>query len=241
MDFFEGRVPEADIRRFNFLAGAVPIEMAKQMRDAAFKTVTRFRQVFVRVRMSGRPGLNRITGDLIRSFRVGRSPRGTDLDDVVSWLASRSRYAAIHEFGGVIRPKRRRMLAIPLKAAKTEAGAVKGEAVRVAPTSATFGTTKIRKGERTLYARKDLIFIKRLGGKSPLLVKKFGEGKNARILPMYVLKASVTIPPRLQFFDTFTTWVRKPAALRFFLRALDRVWDKFKTKGFQAPGGGFIG
>lgn len=234
---FQGFVTPQSVQRFSFLAGAIPTEMAKQMGDAAWKTVTQFRKVFVRARLSGRPGLNRITGDLIRSFQVGRSPRGTPLDDIVSWLASRSRYAAIHETGGTIRPKRRRALAIPLPAAKTEAGAVKGEAVRIAPASAQFGSTQIQKGERTLYARKDLVFLhsgkRKAQGKAPLLVKIVGKGKNARIIPMYVLKTSVTIPPRMHFFDTFKAWVARPRALRFFRRGLQKAWEKFQKKGFQ--------
>jgi hypothetical protein len=229
VDFLTGRVPESDIRRFNFLAGAIPKEMARQMGDAAWKTMTRFRAVFVAARLSGRPGLRRITGDLIRSFRVGRTPRGTRLDDIVSWLASRSTYAATHEYGKVIRPKRRRMLAIPLPAAKTEAGAVRGKSVRVARAEMSRGSILIPKGERTLYARRDLTLIRSKKG-NLLLVEKTG-GRS--FIPMYVLKTSVRIPPRMNFFNTFRTWVMKPAALRFFRRALKKAFEKFEKKGFE--------
>ena len=211
---------------FSFFAGRFPREAAKEMGDAAWKTATRFRSVFVKARLSGRPGLNRITGGLIRSFRVGRSPRGEPLDRVISWLASGSPYASIHETGGTIRPKRRRMLAIPLPAALTGAGAVKGEAVRLAPAAATFGRTQIRKGERTLYARKDLTFVVSKKG-TPLLVKKVGD----RIIPMYVLKASVKIPARMKFYDTFRSWSGRPAALRFFSSGLRRLFDRLWGRG----------
>jgi hypothetical protein len=206
---------------FSFFAGRFPREATKEMGDAAQKTAMRFREVFIKARLSGRPGLNKVGGWLQKSFRVGHSPRGAPLDQVVSWLASRSPYGPIHETGGTIRPKRRRMLAIPLPAALTEGRQLKGEAVRLAPAAMKFGKTQIRKGERTLYARKDLTFIKSKKGNA-LLVKKVGD----RIVPMYVLKASVKIPARMKFFDTFRSWSGKPAALRFFSSGLRRLIDK---------------
>lgn len=212
---------------FSYFAGRFPEEAKKEMRDAAWKTAKRFQAVFIKARLSGRPGLNRVTGALIRSFRVGRSPKGEPLDRIVSWLASRSRYASIHETGGTIRPKRRRALAIPLPAALTGAGAVKGEAVRVMPETQKVGGVTFRKGERSLRARTDLIYIKRLGGKSPLLVKKVGD----RIIPMYVLKSSVKIPARMKFYDTFRSWSGRPAALRFFSSALRRLFERLWGKG----------
>lgn len=220
---------------FSFFAGRFPTEAAKEMGDAAWKTAQRFRSIFIKARLSGRPGLNRITGSLIRSFRVGRSPRGVPLDMVVSWLASASPYGPIHETGGTIRPKRRRALAIPLPAALTGAGATKGASIALAPSDATFGSTEIKKGERTLYARRDLVYLHsgkaKAQGKPPLLVKLVGKGKNARIIPMYVLKTSVTIKPRLRFFDTFRDWSGRPAALRFFSSSLRKLIKKLYGKG----------
>ncbi len=230
-----------DDSAFNFLAGRMPVEMAKEFGNAAWLTAARFRDVFRFAQLRGRPGLNRITGALWRSFRVGRSPRGTPLDDVFSFVASGSPYARIHETGGTIRPKRRRALAIPLRAAKTEAGATKGEAVRVMARTTTFGVggtgvrkpgrlVTVRKGERSLYARTDLTFIKTRKG-TALLVKRIGEGRAAKIVPMYVLKGAVRIPARLRFVDTFRQWASKPRALRFFVRALRKVADKLQRGG----------
>ncbi len=220
---------------FSYFAGRFPQEAAKEMGDAAWKTATRFRSVFVKARLSGRPGLNKVGGFLQKSFRVGRSPRGEPLDRIVSWLASGSPYASIHETGGTIRPKRRRALAIPLPAALAGAGQVKGEAVTLAPSAAQFGTTSIQKGERTLYARKDLIYFHsgkaKAQGKPPLLVKIQGKGKTARIIPMYVLKTSVYIKPRMRFYATFRAWSGKPTALRYFSSALQRLIDRLWGKG----------
>lgn len=232
MAIFEGKVLAEG---FSFFAGRFPTEAAKEMGDAAWKTATRFRAVFIALRLSGRPGLNRVSGALIRSFRVGRSPRGVPLNDVVSWLASASPYAAIHETGGTIRPKRRRALAVPLEAAKTKAGGLKGSSVTLAEDAMTVGSTAIEKGERTLYARRDLQFIHskkaKAAGKAPILAVIRGKGKRARIIPMFALVRSVEIKPRMQFFDTFESWSARPASLRFFSTALRRLLERLAGKG----------
>jgi phage gpG-like protein len=43
-------------------------------------------------------------------------------DDVIGEIGSSAIYAAIHEFGGIIKPKRAKYLAIPLNAVKSSAG-----------------------------------------------------------------------------------------------------------------------
>ena len=145
-------------------------------------------------------------------------------------MGSGSKYAGIHETGGRIRPKRRRALAVPLEGARTKAGNLKGRYVNIAPSSATLGGTYIEKGERTLYANRDLIFIhsgkQKAAGKPPILAEIRGKGKSAQIIPKFVLLRSVKIPARLRFYATFRSWVRRPAALRFFKRGITRLWNR---------------
>ena len=192
---------------FNFFAGRYPEEAAKEFGDAAWKTLVRFRDVFIRLRLSGRPGLNRITGQLIRSFKVGRSPRGVAINAVRAWLATGSPYARIHEEGGVIRPKRAQALAIPIGAARTKGGATKG-------------------GFESPRGRKDLTFIKRGHGRAPILARV----TKTRVTPMYVLVKSVKIKPRLQFFETWTSWYRRPGSMRFFSSGLTRLIDRLSAQ-----------
>lgn len=193
---------------FSYLARAYPEEASKAFGDAAWQTLVRFRDVFIRLRLSGRPGLNRITGQLIRSFKVGRSPRGVPIDRVTAWLATGSPYAHIHEEGGTIRPKRAGALAIPIGAARTKGGATRG-------------------GFESPRGRKDLEFIKRGHGRAPLLAKVSKD----RITPMFVLVKSVKIKPRLQFFNTWNSWYQRPAARRFFSIGLTRLIHTLADKG----------
>ena len=76
-------------------------------------------------------------------------------------------YAAIHEYGGIIRPVRRKWLAIPLPIARTAAGVSRYQTPRDVP------------GLRFMLSKRG----------NALLVDKKG-------VPWYVLKKSVTIPKR---------------------------------------------
>lgn len=60
-------------------------------------------------RLTGRPGLYPRTGTLRRSFRY--AVKGRHFWDTSVEIKSTAKYAAIHEFGGEIRPKRAKMLA----------------------------------------------------------------------------------------------------------------------------------
>jgi len=76
-------------------------------------------------------------------------------------------YAAIHEYGGIIRPVRRKWLAIPLPIARTAAGVSRYQTPRDVP------------GLRFMLSKRG----------NALLVDKKG-------VPWYVLKKSVSIPKR---------------------------------------------
>lgn len=90
----------------------VPDALTRELRDALEKILRRFEREFVSTRLSGRPGLQRRSGNLARSWV--REVRGRRLKDLQARFATRVKYAPIHEFGGIIRPVRAKFLAIPL-------------------------------------------------------------------------------------------------------------------------------
>lgn len=97
-------------------------------------------EVLVRGLLSG----NRLAvrSGLLRNsvgMKVTATASGYELE-VFAGRDARVRYAAIQEFGGVVRPKRGRFLAIPVGPARTGAGVTKGgwESPRTAPVKLRF-------------------------------------------------------------------------------------------------------
>lgn len=114
------------------------------------------------------------TGNLRQSIQVDLSELETDPLRPRALVGPDSRlapYARIQEFGGEIRAKGG-ALTVPI-----------GVEGRRAATEAA------GRGVRSL----DLVFIKRKGGKNPLLARKRADGT---IIPLFVLAKSVTLPPR---------------------------------------------
>lgn len=89
-------------------------------------------------------------------------------------------YARIQEFGGLIKPKRGKYLAIPLSAAKTKAGVARYASPRDIP---------------------GLVFLKSKTG-NPILAQRVAKGKKSKLVPMFVLVKSVTLKPTLGLRDT---------------------------------------
>lgn len=113
-------------------------------------------------------GLATRTGGLKRSFQMKLT--GRTLKSMRLSVVSDSPYAAIHEYGGTIRPKKGRYLTIPLDAAKTAAGVARG-------------------GARMF----DNTFVQKSRAGNLIIFQKKGD----RIIPLFVLKESVRIPKRL--------------------------------------------
>lgn len=124
--------------------------------------------------------LGKKLGDLRAIFRVG---------------GGRAGYARIQELGGVVRPKRARMLTIPIGAPRGSALTAAGNTrARAKPRRA--GTTKSGAPiYQTGYGRTHL-FRSKAGN----LVITAGSGQNSVLL--YVLKDQVKIPPRLRAYET---------------------------------------
>lgn len=121
-------------------------------------------------RLRGRPGLRRRTGGLSQSFHhivIGKQ----SLNTLRMRYFTNKKYAAIHEHGGAVRPKRAKYLTIPLKANLTPAGVMR-RPIRQFPHVAF-----------VMSRRKALIALA-------------GDSKG-EMRPMFVLKKRVKIPKRL--------------------------------------------
>ena len=129
-----------------------------------------------------RNALQRRNGDLVKSIRTSRikelrggGARGSTF--------TTSRYAPIHEFGGTIRPKRAKFLRVPLSSTLTPSGVAREENdIR------EVGGRWQTKDGRPTFIHKGGIFAEGLDGQPKLL---------------YSLRRSVTIKPRLRWFDTW--------------------------------------
>ena len=131
--------------------------------------------VLVRNRLSGPPGLSSRSSTLRRSFRM--SPEGgtggMSLKDFTLTEFSTAVSAPLHEYGGVVIPKRGKYLAIPLPAAQTATGVKRGG-------PRTYANTFARKTKIG-----NLIIFQRNGDKKPT--------------PLFLLVKTARIPPRLNF------------------------------------------
>ena len=203
--------------KVEWLAEHFPAKLRTSLRGALTRAMLRFHDVFQRRSLTGRPGLNRRTGDLLRSFKRGVSKPNTQIDAMETWLASRSGYAGIHEKGGTVKPKRSKYLAIPLPDALTRAGALKGRYI-----GNVSGQTR-----PSLYGVQGLFCYKSKRGNLLLAETR---GKRGRLVNLFVLKKSVKIPARLRFFQTFRQWVQKPRYQRFFREAIAAAFEKAKKR-----------
>lgn len=151
-----------------------------KFRSRAQKEMDRFGQEWTRrlvsERLSGRPGVNRRTGNLARSFK-SRTFDSTLLGAIVLDVQPEgpgAKYANLQEFGGTIKPVRAKNLWIPIAGNLTPAGVA-----RITPTEA------INRGG---FFAKGVFFGKPLVGR--------GKAK-ANPVPLFALKKSVTVPGRM--------------------------------------------
>lgn len=135
--------------------------------------------------------LSRRSGKMLQTIvnSVGvRGKKFTTIEGVIGGSA----IAAVHEFGATITPKKAKYLTIPLPAALNSDGTPKKKSAR--------------EWQHTFVAKSkagNLIIFQRQGTK---------------IVPLYVLKTSVTIPPRLGMQKTLT------AGLPYFVdRSMDAI------------------
>lgn len=108
-----------------------------------------------------------VSGKLLNSIKVVKY-QGTDYTKKYK-VETKSKYARIQEFGGILTAKRGKFLTIPLN----------------------FEARQLREQYKSLRQCKFLVFIKPKN-KEPLLCKKIGQ----RLVPMFALKKQVYLPPR---------------------------------------------
>lgn len=137
--------------------------------------------------------LQRRTGTLVNAMRFQKTaPTGEIVS--ASYVAGPIVYAKIQEFGGIVRPVRRRYLTIPTPAALTKAGIVRQSArpVKLGGRWMTNGQVPGLKGRQT--------FIARGTRGNPVI---FGTGKDGKPVALWTLRKSVRVPARLGFFRTW--------------------------------------
>lgn len=135
----------------------------------------------VEERLSGRPGLNRRSGNLSRDWVVETSGEADEMSVTVRTQGAANAYAGIQETGGTIKPKNGRYLWIPLAANLMSNGTA-----RLTPSQA------IQQPHFISWNKGPIFF-----GKSPVKQSKKSFAENFGIVPLFVLKTSVTIPPRM--------------------------------------------
>lgn len=159
-----------------------------------------FESRFVREHLSG-PGsdstLKRRSGTLAKSLHVEvRKTSPTQVTGSIFFQGGGAVYAPTHEFGATIRAKNRKYLTIPLPAALTPAGVPKGKA-------RDFREAFFR------VVRGNLFLVQRVGRDT---------------VPLFLLKESVKIPPRLKFRESFRAF--EPQILR---RVDEAITETFGT------------
>lgn len=136
------------------------------------------------------------TGGLLRSWSqppVVREESG----EVVGTLRSNSPYAAIHEFGGVIRPVRSQNLTIPLRGALSAAGRTKFRAWEVFLDPSAYGFRHV--------------WINR----ARTAILGVPPGKKRQVVPLFSLRKEVTMPARHYISDAIrTVEARTPEIVR---------------------------
>lgn len=145
----------------------------------------------------GGPRLHNRTGALRRSvrFKLNKSRMAVRL--MVGGKGAP--HAGLQEYGGTVRPTRRKYLTVPLSNAKTASGAISGSA-RIRPA----GLRKTRKGKirRVFKTDRGETFIYRSRrGNLIVAVKPKTKKPNLKRDSLYVLKKSVRVRPRLGAWD----------------------------------------
>jgi phage gpG-like protein len=141
---------------------------------------------------AGPQTLSRRSGGLVASILDSVRVTGATMDSVQGAIGSNKPYARIQEFGGTITPKKGKFLAIPLPAALDSNGLPLRSSPRDWPNA----------------------FCRRSKAGNLLIFQKRG----TMIIPLYVLKSSVTIPPRLGLKKTLD------AGVPYFVdRAMDQM------------------
>lgn len=192
MPDIEFKFDEGDINRIRNRIRNLSIKRQAKIWETGFKNVASLTRQRLVANVSNKI-LRRRTGTLAKSiqWRVGQSNGGlTAFIGANVLTGKRVPYADILERGGTITAKRK-YLAIPLRAALTRAGTSK------MPSPRDFKDTFVQRSKKG-----NLIIFQSLG-KTPSGSKRLkgyigagGEKIKSNIVPLFILKKSVNIPPK---------------------------------------------
>ena len=155
-----------------------PLQSYKFARQEHRRFAARTRRIFIKERMSGRPGINWGGHGKKHAKSVGGNVQmdqkdGGSLDSMRVW-GKISRFLAKHETGGTILPSRAGALAIPFPSAEARFGHLPGKISGAA----------LIMGERPFRIPNTNLLAVTIGG---------------QLIPVYTLVRSVTLQPRLGF------------------------------------------
>ncbi len=183
----------------------VPAQLEVELKDALDHAGRKFLKEFRRRRLQGPPGIKARSRGIFSHFhRNNVFFRGRQALDSYVEIYSDSKVAKLHEEGGTVKDPSGGKMSVPLSARKemyTSTGALR----------------KRYKDVRNLRN----VIPKKINGKVFLVrVKK----KDKSIKPLYVLKRSVKIKPKLGFYATFEAIA--PELTRIFNKSFDKALDK---------------
>jgi len=138
--------------------------------------------------------LKRRTGQLARSWALPEMRIA--FQNITMTFVNEAKYARIQEEGGTITAKNVKFLAIPLDAAKTAAGVA-----RIGPRDLPGRQTFVAKG---------IIFFK-------------SSKNDPKPTPMFALKESVTLPPRMGAWGVILSMGRRYE--RATVKAVNKLWE----------------
>jgi len=197
-----------DASKLKAAAEKLPKALKFNFGDALDHISLKFLKKFRAERLSG-PFGTRIVGrprgifsQFKRSFLI---PSGTQTMGVE--IRSDSEIAKLHEEGGVVRNPSGGKLAVPLRAR----------------TELFTGTGALRKQYKNVRALKNVVPIRFNNQTFLTRVRK----KSRDILPLFVLKSQVKIPPRLGFYQTWEDMEKDAFAIvdKAVIRAAKEAWN----------------
>jgi len=188
---------------------ALKEEVLKLLKQGA----QRFEREMLTKHLSGPTGASSLSvqsGDLRRTLSAGVASFGNNQVRMFALIGTGLPYGKIHEYGGVITAKNAQYLAIPLPGfgAKNQMGPRQYPG-NLVPIRTRFGNLILAEilGKTKSGRQKTRKYKTGATWTLPSGDVEVGTAKSS-ILPVYVLKESVTIPARMEFRETF----RKEAA-----------------------------
>lgn len=191
-----------DARSFERAFHLVPKALNKEIKDGMDHASRKFMKTWRQNFLQGPPGVRGASGHGLFGKFTRKMLFFGDTDNFGFEVSTDSKIARQHEFGGKVEPRVGK-LAVPLSA-RNEMFTASG---------------KLRKIYRS---PKDLPNVEpiKLNGKVFLArIKKKGKG----ITPLYVLKNSVKLKPRLGFYKTFNSM--SPEMYRILNKSINRALD----------------